>query len=175
MRYAIYKLLTILAGALIVLASCRHTDTPIAAPAQVRGCMDVLALNYNPNARISDSAQCRYAIDSVVGVYDVVDTYIHYSGLIAPVTIGRMEIIVTRESATALWFNRALGCTNCKNGGLPYDALTHSFSYTDSIDATSISVVSGRFAGDTLHYKRRLTNSLNPITPSRSGSGVRRK
>jgi hypothetical protein len=164
MRYAIYKLLTILAGALIVLASCRHTDTPIAAPAQVRGCMDVLALNYNPNARISDSAQCRYAIDSVVGVYDVVDTYIHYSGLIAPVTIGRMEIIVTRESAT-----------NCKNGGLPYDALTHSFSYTDSIDATSISVVSGRFAGDTLHYKRRLTNSLNPITPSRSGSGVRRK
>jgi hypothetical protein len=170
-----YKILTFLAGALIVLASCRHTDSPIAAPAQVCGCMDVLALNNNPEATVCDPTQCRYAIDSVVGVYDVVDTYTSYSSMGPVVTTSNIEITVTRESATTLLFDKVLACTKCANGGIPYVAQTHSFSYTNYIDVYTSSAGGGRFAGDTLRYTTQVTNSLSGFTPSRKGSGVRRK
>ncbi len=170
-----HKLLIPLLAILMLVTSCRHSNAPIAEPMQVCGCMDPMALNNNPDATKCDPTQCKYAIDSVTGVYDVTDTYTTYTSMGPAVTTSNMQITVTRGSATTLLFDTLLKCTKCENGGIPYAAQRHSFYYTSYSDAYTSENGDGGFAGDAFHYSVKVVSSFSSLTPSHKGSGVKRR
>jgi hypothetical protein len=170
-----YKLLAAIVGLQIIMVGCRHSSAPEAAPMEICGCMDTLALNNNPDATKCDPTQCRYAIDSVTGVYDVTDTYTTYGSMGPVVTTSNMQITVSRASAKALIFDNLLKCEKCENVEIPYTASTHSFHYNSYSDPYTSETGDGLFVGDGIRYTIKTINSLSGFTPNHKGSGIRHK
>ncbi len=168
---------TLLSLALLSVAckhSPQHSVVPQAQPQEICGCMDVNALNHDPKATKCDPSQCKYAIDSVTGVYDIVDTYAYFTFMGPDTVISNMTLTVSRGSASALLFDTLLKCGNCPDG-IPYNKADHSFSYSYYTDPYTSSGGSGYFEGKVLHYRWRVSNSLSSYTPVRWGSGVKRE
>lgn len=167
-------LTSLLLATLVSLFSCHHPAGHIAEPAEICGCMDIKALNNNPVATKCDPTQCRYAIDSVTGIYDVVDTYVVYTSRGPDTFVTNMAITVTRESSSALLFDNILVCAKCTNGGIGYTQASHSFFYSSYSDPYTSNTGEGKFVGNTIRYKQQIINSFSGITPSHRGSGVKR-
>lgn len=137
--------------------------------------MDPDALNYDPKATKTDGKQCKYAIDSVCGIYDVADTQMVFTSRGRDTTVSRFALTVSRAGSSSLRFDTVLICDKCTKGAIPYDADFHSFSYTSYSDPYTSNGGSGHFDGDLIYYQQQITNSLSSYTPRRWGRGVRRR
>lgn len=159
--------------------SCRRPGQDAATPAQPRqevcGCMDTAALNFNPKATKTDDTQCKYAIDSVCGIYDVTDTQMVFTSRGPDTTTSSFALTVTRAGTSSLLFDAVLICDKCTKGAIPYFASYKAFEYTSYSDPYTSNNGSGHFDGDTIYYQQRITNSLSSYTPRRWGRGVKRQ
>ena len=171
-------ILSILVYTVTVTMACRRPSqdavTPTQAKPDVCGCMDAAALNYDPTATKTDGAQCKYAIDSICGVYDATDTQIIFTSRGPDTTVSSFSLTVCRAGASLLRFDTVLMCEKCAMGSIPYSASNKSFEYTSYSDAYTSNGGSGHFESDTIYYQQRITNSLSGYTPRRWGRGVKR-
>ncbi|MBX2905602.1 MAG: hypothetical protein KF744_06155 [Taibaiella sp.] len=173
-----YKVLIALtAVTILTTTSCRRTARNAIAPTtitEICGCMDADALDYNPRATKTDSTQCHYAIDSLCGIYDVIDTLVTFTSRGPDTTISDIAITVTRAGASFLRFDTILICTGCAKGAIPYNPAQHSFDYTSYSDPYTSNLGKGHFENRSIIYEQKILNGLSTYTPRRWGRGVRR-
>jgi len=177
-RFMRQCLLTVAVLVFAAMACKRPTQdlaTPVPPKPEVCGCIDTAALNYNSKATKTDGTQCKYAIDSVCGIYDVTDTQMVFTSIGPDTTVGTFSLTVTRSGASSLLFDAVLICDKCTKGAIPYYASYKGFAYTSYSDPYTSNNGSGHFDGDTIYYQQRITNSLSSYTPTRWGRGVKRR
>lgn len=163
----------LLTVAVSTMIACTHKNRQIAMP-ETEGCLDSTALNYTPDVTRSNPTLCKYAIDSVTGIYDVTDTFIWFTGMGPDTAISNMPITLTRHSATALLFDTLLKCATCAGGGIPYNNEFHVFSYTSYSDPYTANSGQGYIIGNTIQYKQIIYSSMSSYTPSHRGRGTKR-
>ncbi len=166
---------TLIAAVLLLHSACTHNPahTVTLVPTGTEGCLDSGALNYTPDATISNPTMCIYAIDSVTGTYDITDTLITFGSMGPDTTFSSMTMTVTRLTANTLLFDTLLKCSACTGGGITYSKARHDFSYSSYSDPYTSNNGEGRFDGNIIHYTQRIYNSFSSYTSSHRGSGMK--
>jgi hypothetical protein len=160
-------------GICLLFAACTHPVTQVVTPQETKGCKDADALNYTAAATIADATLCKFVTDSVIGTYDVQDTFVSYGSMGPTQTYSLLTIVVTRGAGDKLVFSDLLQCATCSDG-IAYTPGVHKFSYASYSDPYTSNQGEGYFAGDTLYYKQWIYSSMSSFTPSRRGRGAKR-
>lgn len=170
----IYRLNSmLLCGIVLMWASCTHPAAQIAVPSETTGCKDANALNYDATATKADATLCKFATDSVVGIYDVQDTFLSYTSMGPVQTHGRKAIVVTRGADGKLAFSDEQQTSDCQCG-INYTPGTRRFSYVNYSDPYTSSNMDGYFLGDTIYYRKWINSTMSSYTPSNRGRGAKR-
>lgn len=154
-------------------AACTHPAAQIATPSETTGCKDADALNYDATAKKADATLCKFVTDSVIGTYDVQDTFLSYTSMGPVQTYGRKAIVVTRGADGKLIFSDEQQRADCQCG-IQYTPGTRRFHYSKYSDPYTSNNIDGYFLGDTIYYRQYFSSSMSSFTSSSRGRGAKR-